>query len=192
MRGRDWQPYVRWQARLRQGYLVSGADGLTLRVRSSDTGAWLTLKAAPAAPQDQAAGPPIQELPTQGFPASGPALSRLEFEYPIPQADAEAMLALCPWQLIKTRYGLDLPGGDWVLDVFEAENAPLVVAEVELQRADQTVALPPWCVRELTGRHDLSNAALARWPLTRWSAEQLQELLSPPDGWLRCSPESSS
>jgi iron(III) transport system ATP-binding protein len=28
-------------------------------------------------------------------------------------------------------------GGDWVLDVFEGANAPLVVAEVELESADQ-------------------------------------------------------
>lgn len=166
--GRDWLPHVRWQAQLRQGYLVSGADGLTLRVRREGSGAsWLTLKAAAPAPED---------------PSALPALSRLEFEYPIPAADAEAMLALCPWQLSKTRYGLDLPGGDWVLDVFEGDNAPLVVAEVELERADQSVPLPPWCVRELTGRHELSNAALSRCPLASWPAQERQALLEPMGG----------
>ncbi|MFM7733028.1 MAG: hypothetical protein ACKO6F_06135, partial [Cyanobium sp.] len=77
----------------------------------------------------------------------------------------------------KRRYGLDLPGGDWVLDVFEGANAPLVLAEVELARADQALTVPPWCVLELSGRHELSNAALAERPLAAWSEEERRALL---------------
>ena len=175
--GQAWRRHSRWQRALRQGYLVSAADGLTLRVRTSallgvageagDAGAvqqgqeeaWLTLKAPPPGA------------------VSPQALSRLEFEYAIPVADGEALLALSTARLSKCRHGLDLPGGDWVLDVFEADNAPLVVAEVELSSPDQVVAVPPWCVRELTGRHALSNAALAARPLARWDAAELRELL---------------
>jgi len=138
--------------------------------------AWLTLK-APAPPPEGgvAAGSPRA--------AAGPlvptalALSRLEFEYDIPLADARALLALTSHQVVKQRFGLDLPGGDWVLDRFEAANAPLVVAEVELASADQAVILPPWCGRELTGLPQLSNAALALRPLARWSQQERQELL---------------
>ncbi len=155
--GEGWRRHVLWEAELRQGYLVSGADGLTLRVRSSRRGeaqeAWLTLKA-----------------PTAG-------LARHEFEYPVPLADAAAMLDLAGSALSKRRYGLDLPGGEWVLDVFEAANAPLVLAEVELERADQPVPVPPWCGLEVTGRHALSNAALARRPLQQWSEEERRGLL---------------
>ena len=79
---------------------------------------------------------------------------------------------------MKCRHGLDLPGGDWVLDVFEGGNAPLLVAEVELEHPDQPVDLPAWCVRELTGRRDLSNAALAARPLALWTAVQRSELLA--------------
>jgi adenylate cyclase len=175
--GDGWRPHVRWRSRLRQGYLISGPAGLTLRVRlgesplpgqgtaavTSADSAWLTLKAPPPEPI-----------------RSGASLTRLEFEYPIPAADAEAMLALTPHQLSKRRYGLDLPGGDWVLDVFEGANAPLVVAEVELARADQQVPVPPWCIHELTGRHELSNAALALRPLQSWSREDRESLLGPP------------
>lgn len=107
---------------------------------------------------------------------------RQEFEYPIPDGDAQALLALAPQRLSKWRYGLDLPGGEWVLDVFEADNAPLVVAEVELppttwERGLVELELPAWCVRELTGRHELSNAALARSPLVHWPEDQRLELL---------------
>ena len=144
--GQVWQAHVRWSAALRQGYLVSGAAGLTLRVRSDgQDGAWLTLK----------------------FPAGG--IARQEFEYAIPPADAQALLHQCPEALSKQRHGLDLPGGDWVLDVFEAGNAPLVIAEVELEHVDQPVAIPDWCVLEITGDGRFSNAALARQPFASWS-----------------------
>ena len=170
-----WRSHVIWQARLQQGYLVQGAAGLTLRVRVSESlsgegsQAWLTLKAAP--PRTG----PGAEQPLR----PGQALSRLEFEYAIPPADAQALLALAPHQLCKCRYGLDLAGGDWVLDVFEADNAPLVVAEVELQDPDQPVVPPPWCALELTGRHELSNAALAARPLALWSETERRQLLAP-------------
>jgi CYTH domain-containing protein len=138
-----------WSAALRQGYLVSGAAGLTLRVRcDGQEGAWLTLK----------------------FPAGG--IARQEFEYAIPAVDAEALLQQCPEALSKQRHGLDLPGGDWVLDVFEAGNAPLVIAEVELEHADQSVVIPTWCALEITGDGRFSNAALARHPFAAWSAEE--------------------
>ncbi|MEB3200838.1 MAG: CYTH domain-containing protein [Synechococcaceae cyanobacterium] len=136
--------------------------------------AWLTLK-APAAQAEPA-----------GADAAA-ALTRLEFEYPIPLADAQGLLAIAPHRLGKRRYGLSLAGGEWVLDVFSGENAPLVVAEVELESADAVVEPPPWCVLELTGRHELSNAALARTPFRQWPPEQRRPLLEAmdPDGGLR-------
>ena len=200
--GLDWRRHSLWQARLRQGYLSHPGEGLTVRVRSSEplqgqnsSQAWLTLKAPPPA-QSPPAGPvegrAAVSAPTvlagtanalaadsgAGRPGVGQALSRLEFEYAIPPADAEALLALTDQQLVKIRHGLDLEGGDWVLDVFEGANAPLVVAEVELEHPDQAVELPPWCVRELTDRRELSNAALAARPLAQWSEPERRELLA--------------
>lgn len=173
--GEGWRPLVRWSARLRQGYLVAGGDGLTLRVRlrqgsapGRDEGAWLTLKALP--------------------PGGADALSRLEFEYPIPPADGEALLALTDRQLSKWRHCLDLPGGDWVLDVFDGANAPLVVAEVELESADQPLEVPSWCVREISGLHELSNAALSGRPLSQWSEAERHSLFEGPSGSLGPSP----
>ncbi len=163
MLGDAWREHVRWRARLRQGYLVEAADGLIVRVRTrlpeppEPGAAWLTLKATPP-----------------GEPAA--SLARLEFDYPIPVGDGEALLSLTPRQLDKWRYGLDLAGGDWILDVFEDANAPLVVAEVELADAAQPLEVPGWCVREITGRHELSNAALARTPFRSWRREAREEL----------------
>ena len=153
--GEAWREQVAWSRRLQQGYLAGSADGLTLRVRSAGAGAaWLTLK----------------------YPAAG--IARQEFEYAIPAGDAEALLERSTARLSKWRHGLDLPGGDWVLDVFEAGNAPLVIAEVELEHEDQPLALPPWCTREITGIGAFSNAALAHAPFQGWpAAEQRPWLL---------------
>jgi adenylate cyclase len=154
--GDGWRAHVRSTSPLRQGYLAGGPEGFTVRVRQAADAAWLTLKAA----------------------ASADGLIRHEFEYPIPLADAEALLALAPRQLAKCRYGLDLPGGDWVLDVFEGANAPLIVAEVEMAEADVVLTPPAWCVQEITGRHELSNAALSARPLEAWSADERDPLLA--------------
>lgn len=151
VQGDAWRPAVQWTRQLQQGYLAGSATGLTLRVRSDgDAGAWLTLK----------------------YPAAG--IARHEFEYAIPMADAAALLQQSDSQLRKQRHGLDLPGGDWVLDVFAGDNAPLVIAEVELERADQELLVPAWCSREITGLGQFSNAALAREPFCRWSSAEQQ------------------
>ena len=68
----------------------------------------------------------------------------------------------------KTRYALNLPGGDWVVDCFAGENAPLVLAEVELPSVDTPLERPSWCGLEITGDNRWSNAALASHPLSRW------------------------
>jgi CYTH domain-containing protein len=101
-----------------------------------------------------------------------PSHARLEFEYGIPVEDGLALLKLTQGQVNKKRHGLHLPGGDWVLDVFSGHNAPLVIAEVELQHPDDAPAIPSWCGKEVTGLHQLSNAALAQRPLESWSPEE--------------------
>ncbi len=151
--GEAWRAHAGPAQPLRQGYLAASADGVTvrLRIRGADQ-AWLTLKAA----------------------ADATGLARHEFEYAIPLEDAEALWALAPHRLEKTRYSLDCPGGDWVVDCFAGANAPLVLAEVELSAVDQTVAIPPWCGQELTGDGRWSNAVLAHRPLQQWSPEDRQ------------------
>jgi len=165
----QWRPHAQGARAIRQGYLASGNGELTLRVRLARAAdgameAFLTLK-----------------LPAVGAAAAsastGRALTRQEYEYPIPAIDAEALLEQSAHQVSKTRYGLDLPGGDWVLDVFEAANAPLAIAEVELERADQPVPIPPWCSLEISGRGELSDAALARQPFGDWPPQAQEPIL---------------
>lgn len=155
VRGDAWRSLAGPPQRLRQGYLASSAEGITVRIRlQSDGQAWLTLKAA----------------------ADSSGIVRHEFEYSIPASDAEALWTLAPHRLEKTRYALELEDGDWVVDCFSDRNAPLVLAEVELDRADQALTLPDWCVAELTGESRWANAVLASQPVSSWPEQERRRL----------------
>lgn len=128
--------------RIRQGYLNLGED-TTVRIRIAGEQAFITVKSK-----------------TQG-------ISRAEYEYEIPLADARAMLNdLCARPLIeKTRHSLEHSGKTWTVDVFEGENEGLVVAEVELTHPDEKVAVPAWAGKEVTYDPRYRNSALVNAPL---------------------------
>jgi len=95
---------------------------------------------------------------------------RSEYEYPIPLEDAHAMLDnLCLRPLIeKARYTLEYQGLVWEIDVFEGDNAGLVIAEVELESEEQDIALPDWAGEEVTGDVRYYNANLVANPYCNW------------------------
>jgi adenylate cyclase len=68
----------------------------------------------------------------------------------------------------KTRHLVRFGGLVWEVDIFEGANAGLVVAEVELERADQRIELPPWVGREVSGEARYLNSALAQHPYSDW------------------------
>lgn len=129
----------------RQGYL-NRDKARTVRVRVAGAAAFLTIKGVSV------------------------GATRAEFEYPIPLADAETLLALCEGPLIeKTRHVLIHAGTVWELDVFAGENAGLVVAEVELQSEDQAFVRPGWLGDEVTQDARYFNSNLAAHPYCRWT-----------------------
>ena len=129
----------------RQGYL-STVKERTVRVRTIDDRAFLTIKGI-----------------TQG-------VSRLEFEYEIPVADANQMLdELCPRPLIeKARYKISFGGLVWEVDEFFGDNEGLVVAEVELDAEDQEISLPDWIGEEVSSDPRYFNSNLSVTPYTQW------------------------
>jgi adenylate cyclase len=133
---------------LQQGY-VATAGSATVRLRVAGERAWLTLK-----------GPTVGTV-------------RSEFEYPVPPADARAMIAeLCDGPLIvKTRYRREHAGHTWEIDVFEGHNSGLVLAEVELEQADEAVELPDWITVEVSGDPRYFNSYLARHPWPTWGRD---------------------
>lgn len=142
VRGSGWQTDA--PQRIVQGYL-NRDKARTVRVRIAGAEAFLTIKGV-----------------TTGA-------TRAEFEYPIPLADAEALLALCDGPLIdKLRHRVTHGGLLWEIDQFLGDNAGLVVAEVELASEGQTVTLPPWVTEEVTTDSRYYNSSLATHPFNRW------------------------
>ena len=96
--------------------------------------------------------------------------SRSEYEYPVPLEDAlEVLEKLCiSAEVCKTRYYLELGTHTWEIDVFEGENAGLIVAEIELGSEDEEFTRPGWLGEEVTHDERFYNAALARLPYCRW------------------------
>jgi adenylate cyclase len=83
-------------------------------------------------------------------------LSRAEFEYEIPPADARQLLDLCSRKLSKARHVL----GRWEIDHFEGRE--LWLAEIELSSETEPFDAPPWLGAEVTQDPSYSNANLAR------------------------------
>ena len=129
---------------MQQGYL-SVEKERTVRVRIVNGRAWLTLK---------------------GYISD---VSRSEFEYEIPLADAQAMMqTMCPFRLEKKRYEINYQGNLFEIDEYFGENAPLVVAEIELSSEDAEFEQPDWLGEEITSEGKFTNAYLSRHPYSEW------------------------
>ena len=79
-------------------------------------------------------------------------------------------------QILKTRYAAWLGADGWVVDVFGGANHPLVIAEVERSGPVTGLAIPDFCVTELTDDRRFSNESLAVDPFSTWSAAFAREL----------------
>ena len=79
-------------------------------------------------------------------------LTRTEFEYVIPNSDAEEMLRImCEGNVLdKTRHFVSHACNTWQVDVYEGLLDGVVLAEIELTDADQKLTLPDWIGAEVT------------------------------------------
>ena len=141
----SWRDDADAGTHFRQGYLI-GAERASVRVRIEGESANINIKSA-----------------TLG-------VERMEYEYPIPLADAQELLdTLCEQpQIEKTRY--HVPFGDhlWEVDVFAGDNEGLVVAEVELKSADEAFAMPSWAGEEVSHDTRYYNVCLVKHPYSEW------------------------
>jgi adenylate cyclase len=144
--GDGWRAEADAGRRLRQAYLAeTGRVVVRVRIEENDR-AQLTIKSAE------------------------PGLSRQEFEYTIPLADAEALLELRAGSVLdKRRFRVPHAGRTWEVDVYAGENAGLTIAEIELESEAADVALPFWADREVTGEARYYAARLATRPFCAWS-----------------------
>jgi CYTH domain-containing protein len=138
-----WRDEAVSAERLRDG-LISEFGGGKVRVRLAESYASLTVKSTVS------------------------ALARREFEYRIPKPDAELMLkTLCGDMVVeKTRHRVVHAGVEWSVDIYEKRLAGIAIAEVELDREDQLLSLPPWVGREVTGDARFHKLTMMRMSLT--------------------------
>lgn len=155
----DWRSDVIQSTHFHQGYLSSNPKS-SVRIRIEGDMANINIKSA-----------------TIG-------MSRAEYEYAIPLAEAKQLLdTLCEQpQISKTRHivaahadtsaensaenGAPLT---WEIDEFHGDNAGLIVAEIELSDETQAFLKPAWLGQEVTDDIRYYNSCLAKHPYCEWS-----------------------
>jgi len=127
-------------SRIVQGYIAN--EPMTVRVRIREAEAFLTLKARP----EGAAG-----------------IERDEYEFPIdPRVARELIDKHCGNRIVsKTRYRI--PNGQHTIevDVFDGKLAGLLLAEIELEYAEQDFITPDWLGPDVSHDPRYANSALA-------------------------------
>ena len=142
----SWREAASPGMRYRQGYLSTDPSN-SVRVRVYGDRAWLNIKSAAV------------------------GITRREYEYEIPSADAHAILEeLCVKPLIeKTRFIVEHDGLAWEIDVFEGDNSGLVVAELELGSTGDQFTLPAWAGEDVSGDIRYYNQRLVEHPYSGWA-----------------------
>lgn len=141
----DWKQQADTGTTMQQGYL-STDPGRSVRVRIEGQQACINIKSATS------------------------TLSRLEYQYAIPLADAREILGeLCDGKWVeKVRYRVPQPPHVWEIDIFSAANQGLVVAEIELGHEEEPFARPDWLGEEVSGDPRYLNMNLISHPYSQW------------------------
>lgn len=143
--GEGWRNYITESRKIMQGYLTLNRGKASVRVRLDGDRANLNIKS--------------REL----------AIKRQEYEYAIPVGEAETMLeTLCDEVVEKVRHHVDYQGDIWEIDVFEGENAGLVVAEIELDSEHADFHRADWLGEEVSEDARYYNVNLATHPFSQW------------------------
>ena len=140
-----WRGEVIRSVRFVQGYL-GGNDNCSIRVRITDEQANINIKGARL------------------------GIERQEFEYRIPEQDAELILrdlANKPY-IDKTRHYVERASHVWEIDEFEGDNAGLIVAEIELTHPDEAFDQPAWLGPEVSDEPRYYNVNLVKTPYSKW------------------------
>lgn len=140
-----WRDEVETSQRMVQGYLAHD-DEKAIRVRIAGDTAHINVK------------------------HSGDGIHRLEFEYPIPLDDAQEMLdkVALPTVIDKTRHIISAGNLKWEIDEFYGANQGLIVAEIELESADQEYPKPAWLGDEVSTDKRYYNSSLSSTPYSEW------------------------
>ena len=133
--------------RIKQGFLNTDPER-TVRIRVKDNQAFITIKGK----------------------GSVSGASRFEWEKEIAVDEAEALFLLCePGSIEKVRYEISVKNHTYEVDVFEGDNAGLILAEIELTNEDESFVKPDWLGKEVTGDSRYYNSQLSKHPYNSWA-----------------------
>ncbi|WP_066900072.1 hypothetical protein [Mycolicibacterium houstonense] len=154
-----------------QAYLFA-ADGYAVRVRVQGP-----------APADLAL-PPAELVEAFGeeslgtMTAKGPAVggTRYEAERELDPLVAAQIVRRAENVVAKVRYSMWLGEDGWIIDRFLGGNAPLLLSEVERGGPVVDLAIPAFCISEVSEDDRFRNEYLAHKPFGTWVDEYLGEL----------------
>lgn len=130
--------------KIKQCYLLNEIEK-TIRVRVKNSKGFLTIK-----------GKTI-------------GVTRIEFEYEIPLAEAEELIQSFGKENIeKIRYEMQIENHLWEVDVFKGENEGLIIAEIELASEKESFTKPYWVTSEVSENPSYYNANLIKNPFKNW------------------------
>jgi len=132
--------------RITQWYLSNDPER-TVRVRTKGKKAFITIKGL----------------------SNSSGLSRYEWEKEISLLEAQELLKLCLPDIIdKTRYVVVLDKHVWEIDLFHGANQGLIIAEIELTSETESVTIPKWIDKEVTGDKRFYNSYLSTCSFKEW------------------------
>ena len=119
-----------------QGYIHNSSEK-TVRIRINDSQGFLTIK-----------GKTI-------------GITRSEFEYKIPVADAQLLLhQFADKTISKLRYAITIGNHCWEVDEFQGKLNGLILAEIELTDENESFEIPHWVTEEVSSNPEYFNARL--------------------------------
>ena len=151
IRNNTWREYIINQVTITQGYLSSNNDGWIVRVRSENKQFKLTLK---------------KHIVNS---------TSLEFEYKINKNEGDQIISNIKHKIEKQRFYLKINAQNWIVDIFEDSNAPLKIAEIELNSEQEQIITPDFISTEITGIKIFSNYQLSINPFSSWSNEDIKK-----------------
>lgn len=137
-----WKSHIQKSEKIIQFYLTEENQIPSLRLRLKNEIGLITLK----------------------YPSSSTEiLIREEFEYEIPARDVLKQQKAAKGQIIrKTRHHVLGPDQHmWEVDIFESPNTGLILAELELETANEKFEIPDWIAEDVTADSQYSNIKMA-------------------------------
>jgi len=145
----NWKKFITKKIFIEQGYLSKSLDDWIIRIRFTGKNSKIALKKH-----------------IKGF-------TNFEFEYSIPQSDAETIMSNLSSTIKKERFFLQVEKKSWIIDCFKDNNYPLEIAEIELSNEEEDLFLPSFISKEITGLTHYSNFSLANNPFSKWKEDFL-------------------